>query len=143
MNIRLMIAALVTLSVSVPALAQSDHDHDHGHDHESVDFANVDDGWAALEDVAAEIRATIKAKNLTPLHDLSDRLHSVADGLARHASDVAKPNQLRFTSSLNQLRTMSDRLHAVHEDNDVAAAERLVPQLNGVVQLLMVSAEGK
>jgi len=34
-------------------------------------------------------------------------------------------------------------LHSAHDRNDVAAAERLVPQLNGMVQLLMVSAEGQ
>ncbi len=143
MLIRNIAFVVMALTLNAPAWAQSDHDHDHDHQHETPDFANIDEGWVELEYVAADIRATIKAKNLSPLHDLSGRLHGVADALGRHADEVPRPNRMRFTSSLNQLRTMSDRLHTVHESNDLAEAERLMPQLNGVVQLLMVSAEGR
>lgn len=138
---KIFLILCATLGLSVSAMAQSDHDHDdHGHSH-SVDFGSLDDGWLALENVSAEIQAAVKTGNLDALHDLSDELHSVADGLANHDGDVPQVNQLRFTSSINQLRGLSDRFHAAHESNDVAAAQRLVPQLNGMVQLLMVSAE--
>jgi len=146
---RNLILMLMSLLLGAPSWAQSDHDHDHqhdhahDHDHETLDFADIDEGWAELEYVAADIRAAIKAGNLEPLHDLSARLHGVADGLRRHADEVPRPNRMRFTSSLNQLRAMSDRIHDVHEANDMAAAERMAPQLDGVVQLLMVSAEGR
>lgn len=143
MLMRYIFLSLISFMLIQPAWAQNDHRHDHDHSHETPDFANIDEGWAELEYVAAEIRAAIKAKNLSPLHDLSDRLHGVADGLGKHANEVPRPNRMRFTSSLNQVRSLSDRLHMVHEANDVEAAERLVPQLNGVVQLLMVSAEGR
>lgn len=141
MNVKLIFAVMLACLLSLPGVAQNTHSHDH--EHETIDFGSIDDGWAALEDVSAEIRATVEANNLSPLHALSDRLHAIADGLKSHADDVPQSNQLRFTSSLNQLRTLSDRFHEVHESNDVAGARRLVPQLNGMVQLLMVSAEGK
>lgn len=128
---------LLTLVLSAPVLAQTDHDHDH----ETIDFGAIDEGWAALEDVSAEIRATVEARNMTALHGLADKLHAIADGLSSYAGDVPEANQLRFTSSLNQIRTLSDRFHAAHESDDLPAAQRLVPQLNGMVQLLMVSAE--
>lgn len=52
-------------------------------------------------------------------------------------------NRLRFTSSINQLRSFSARFLNAYERNDVAAAERMVPQLDGMVQLLIVSAEAE
>lgn len=136
-------AAVFAMVLSFAAVAQETHSHDHEHEHKAVDFGSIDDGWAALEDVSAEIRAAVEAKNMNALHGLADELHAVADGLSSHADDVPQSNRLRFTSSLNQLRTLSDRFHEVHENNDAAGAQRLVPQLNGMVQLLMVSAEGK
>jgi hypothetical protein len=126
------------LSLSHGALARQDHDHDHDG---GVGFATLDDGWVALDQVSAEIRTAVMANNLDALHDLSTELCSVADSLGRLASDVPQANQLRFTSTINQLRTLSDRLHTAHERGDAAAAQQMVPQLNGVVQLLMVSAE--
>lgn len=138
---KIIFAALVAVALNAPAFAQDSHDHDH--QHEAVDFGSIDDGWAALEDVSAEIRGAVEANNMRALHGLADRLHAVADGMSSLAGEVPEANQLRFTSSLNQLRTLSDRFIEVHEKNDSAGAQRLVPQLNGMVQLLMVSAEGK
>jgi len=125
------------LSLAAPVLAQVDHDQNH-----KVDFATLDEGWTQLEMVAAEIKAAVKAENLDPLHDLSEQLHAVAEGLRRFNNDVPKPNQMRYTSSLNQILSLSDRLHQAQERNDLTSAQRLVPQLNGMVQLLMASAEG-
>lgn len=136
---KMLLALIITVSLSVSAYAQSDHSDNHSH---SVDFGTIDDGWLALETVSAEIRAAVKVGDMNALHGLSDQLQSVADGLASYEDDVPQSNQLRFTSSINQLRSLSERLHSAHERNDVAAAERMVPQLNGMVQLLMVSAEG-
>lgn len=141
-------ALVLGLTLSTPALSQKthshdDHEHNHEHEHEAIDFGSIDDGWAALEDVSAEIRAAAEVNNMNALHGLADQLNAIADGLKSHADDVPEANQLRFTSSLNQLRTLSDRFHEVQESNDTAGAQRLVPQLNGMVQLLMVSAEGK
>ena len=133
---KLLLILCAILGLGVSAMAQSDHDHSR-----SVDFATLDDGWLALETVSAEIQTAVKNNDTNALHDLSAKLHSVADGLASHDDEVPQVNQLRFTSSINQLRGLSDRFHAAHESNDVAAAQRLVPQLNGMVQLLMVSAE--
>lgn len=141
MKMNVLFAALLTCALSTPVFAQDTHSHDH--DHETIDFSSIDDGWAALEDVSAEIRAAVEVNNIAALHVLADTLHAVADGLSSHAGEVPEANQLRFTSSLNQLRTLSDRFHEVHEKNDRAGAQRLVPQLNGMIQLLMVSAEGK
>jgi hypothetical protein len=140
---KLGLALLILSGLSFPAAAQSDHKHDHdkSHSHAS-NFVAIEEGWLALEDVAAEIRAAIKAGNMEALHELAEDLKAVADGLARHSGDVLKSNQLRFSSSLNQLRTLSDRLHTAHENNDVAGAERMVPQLNGMVQLVIASVEG-
>ncbi|MBT7450813.1 MAG: hypothetical protein HN793_08280, partial [Rhodospirillaceae bacterium] len=135
-------AFFVALTLSVSANAQSDHDRNDDHSH-SADFGTIDDGWIALENVSAHIRAAVKAGNMGALHGLSDELLAVTDGLASYEDDVPQSNQLRFTSSINQLRSLSKRLHSAHDRNDVAAAERLVPQLNGMVQLLMVSAEGQ
>lgn len=148
MTMKTILALSLGVTLSVPVFAQEthshdDHEHKHAHEHEAIDFGSIDDGWAALEDVSAEIRAAVETNNMNVLHNLSDRLHAIADGLKSHAGDVPEANQLRFTSSLNQLRTLSDRFHEVHDSNDTAGARRLVPQLNGMVQLLMVSAEGK
>ena len=139
---KMLLALIMTLGLSVSANAQSDRDHSDDHSH-SVDFGTIDDGWLALETVSAEIRAAVKVGDMKALHGLSDKLLAVADGLASYEDDVPQSNQLRFTSSINQLRSLSKRLHNAHEHNDVAAAERIVPQLNGMVQLLMVSAEGQ
>ena len=131
---------LMALMCTAPAWAQTPHSYDHNHTH-TVDFSTLAEGWTQLEMVAAEIKAAVKAENLDALHDLSDQLHEVADGLKRFNKDVPKPNQMRYTSSLNQILSLSDRLHQAHERNDLVAAQRLVPQLNGMVQLLMASAE--
>lgn len=131
-------------SFSFPVAAQTGHNHDHtpGDDHShSRDFGALTDGWLALESVSAEIQAAVSAENMDALHELSDELYAVADGLANHDDDVPQVNRLRFTSSINQIRSLSDRLHAAHDSNDLAAAQRLVPQINGMIQLLMVSAE--
>ncbi|MEQ8734411.1 MAG: hypothetical protein RIC29_05770 [Rhodospirillaceae bacterium] len=132
------ITLLVALMFTAPAVAQPTHSHNHNH---KVDFMSLDEGWSQLEMVAAEIKAAVKAENLEALHDLSDQLHAVAEGLKRFNKDVPKPNQMRYTSSLNQILSLSDRLHQAYERNDLVAAQRLVPQLNGMVQLLMASAE--
>lgn len=134
MKIFLILFAMLGLSVS--AVAQPNHSHG-----PASDFGSIDDGWLALEDVSAKIQTAVKTEDMKALHDLSGELHSVVDGLASHDDEVPQVNQLRYTSSINQLRSLSDRFHAAHESNDVAAAQRLVPQLNGMVQLLMVSAE--
>ncbi|NKB43760.1 MAG: hypothetical protein GKS03_05720 [Alphaproteobacteria bacterium] len=140
---KMLLALFITLCLSAPANAQSDHSRDHNDDHShSSDFGTMADGWVALENVSAAIRAAVKVGNMEVLHGLSDELRAVADGLASYEDDVPQSNQLRFTSSINQLRSLSERLHGAHDRNDLAAAERLVPQLNGMVQLLMVSAEG-
>jgi hypothetical protein len=133
---KLILILCTTLGLTVSAAAQSNHSHGH-----SVDFGSLEDGWLALETVSAQIHTAVETGNMAALHDLSGKLHSVADGLASHDDDVPQVNQLRFTSSINQVRSLSDRFHAAHESNDVAAAQRLVPQLNGMVQLLMMSAE--
>ena len=101
----------------------------------------MDDGWVVLEEVLAAIRNAVASNNIDALHDLSSQLPVVADSLGKLVKDVPQANQLRFTSSVNQLRTLSDRLHVAHEEGNSAAAQQMVPQLDGVVQLLMVSAE--
>lgn len=142
-----LLSAVFISLLGLPALAQDtrthDHDHDHGHNHEAIDFGSMEEGWVALEDVSAEIRAAVAANNMAALHGLADTLHAVADGLGSYADVVPEANQLRYTSSLNQIRALSDRLIGVHESRDLAGAQRLVPQLNGMVQLLMVSAEDR
>jgi len=130
---------ILSFVLASPLLAQTDHNHDHNH--EVIDFGAIEEGWAALEDVSAELRAAVETANMTALHALADKLHAIADGLSSYAGEVPEANQLRFTSSLNQIRTLSDRFYRAHESDDLLAAERLVPQLNGMVQLLMVSAE--
>ena len=133
---------IACLLLSGMSMAQDDHNHDHSHDHSGgVDFASLDDGWVALEEVLAAIRTAVSNNNMSALHDLSTELHTVADSLGKLSSDVPQANQLRFTSSGNQLRTLSDSLHVAHEEGNAAAAQQMVPQLDGVVQLLMVSAE--
>lgn len=137
-----VLAVLVSLNLTGPVLAQDGQGHDHNHEHDyKVEFASMEEGWATLEMVAAEIDAAVKAENLGALHDLTGQLGAVAEGLKRFNNDVPKSNEMRYTSSLNQIRSLSDRLHAVHDENDMAAAQRMVPQLNGMVQLLMASTE--
>ncbi len=125
---------------SAPVLAQGNHSHEHTG---GVDFATLDDGWVVLENVTANIRTAVSSDNLAALHDLTTELHTVADRFGKLAGDVPQANQLRFTSSVNQLRTLSDRLHVAHEEGNAEAARQMVPQLDGVVQLLMVSAEAE
>lgn len=132
------IATLGLLSSTYSVTAQDDHDHDHS---DIVGFASLDDGWVVLEDVSAEIRSAITARDMNALHDLSLDLHAVADSLGKLSGDVPQANQLRFASSVNQLRSLSDRLHMAHEQNNEAAAQQMVPQLNGIVQLIMANAE--
>ncbi len=130
------------LSLTSGAFSQEDHGHEHGHEHGDIaGFASLDDGWIALEEVSDNIRTAVTANDMEALHALADELRGVADGLGKQDSDVPQANQLRFTSSVNQLRTLSDRLHTAYEQGDSAAAQQMVPQLNGVMQLLMASAE--
>jgi len=126
------------------ASAQDEHDHGHRQAHQfgtGVDFSNLEDGWAVLENVTSGIRNAVSLDNMAALHDLSTELHNVADRFGKLSRDVPQANQLRFTSSVNQLRTLSDRLHVAHDNEDAQAARQMVLQLDGVVQLLMVSAE--
>lgn len=137
-----LLILIAACGMTFSALAQPAHDHTHANDHSHAgDFASIDDGWLALETVSAEIQAAVKVGDMKALHGLSDKLRAVADGLASQEDAVPQVNRLRYTSSINQIRSLSDRFHAAHESNDVAAAERMVPQLSGMVQMLMVSAE--
>jgi hypothetical protein len=136
----LALSMFATHSLAGVAYAQDDHSHDHDQG-DAVDVTSLDDGWVALEGVSAEIQSAIAANNMDALHELSDELHAVADSLGKLANYVPQANQLRYTSSVNQLRTFSDRLHMAHEEGNAAAAQQMAPQLNGVVQLLMVRAE--
>jgi hypothetical protein len=63
----------------------------------------------------------------------------MADSLGKLANDVPQANRLRYTSSANQPRTLSDRLHMRHEQGNAAAAQQMAPQLNGVVRLLQLN----
>ncbi|MDG2244339.1 MAG: hypothetical protein P8L66_12710 [Rhodospirillaceae bacterium] len=139
---RALISLFITVSISLTANAQTDYSYDGGRSH-SVDFGTIDDGWLALETVSAEIRAAVQAGNMTALRGLSDQLFALAGGLATYENDVPQSNRLRFTSSINQLRSLSERILNAHERNDVAAAERMVLQLDGMVQILIVSAEAE
>ena len=91
--------------------------------------------------MSTEIQSAIAANNMDALHKLSDELHVVADSLGKLANDVPQANRLRYTSSANQPRTLSDCLHMRHEQGNAAAAQQMAPQLNGVVRLLVVRAE--
>ena len=138
--ILLALAVFATHSLAGIAYAQDEHSHYHDQG-DAVDCTSLDDVWVALEGVSAEIQSEIAANNMDALHELSDELHAVADSLGKFANEVPQANQLRYTSSANQLRTLSDRLHMAHEQGNVAAAQKMAPQLNGVVQLLKVRAE--
>jgi len=138
MNKSLVVILTLLASSTMPlnACAQTMHEHSKG-----IDFASLDDGWVALEEVASKIHSAVAADNLDPLHDLAAELHAVADSFGKLSNHVPKANQLRFTSSVNQLRNLSNRLHMAYEQRNAAAAQQMVTQLNGLVQLLMAGAE--
>ena len=90
--------------------------------------------------VTQEIRQAVDASDMGSLHELSDELHAVADGLAVHADDVAEASRGRFTGAVNQMRALSDRLHTAEETGDSAAAAQIASQIEAMMPLVRMSA---
>ncbi len=69
---KLVTALALVTCILLSGIAMAQDDHDHSHDHSGgVDFTSLDDGWAALEEVLAEIRTAVSNNNMSALHDLS------------------------------------------------------------------------
>lgn len=138
--IRSFCALALIISLGLPASAQDhDHTHDHSHDH-AVDFDTLSGGLEALAVVTQEIREAVDANDMGSLHELSEELHAVADGLGKHADDVAEAARGRFTGVVNQMRALSDRLHTAEEAGDPAAAAQIATQIEAMMPLIRVSA---
>ena len=136
--IRFSCVLVLMISLGLPAAAQ-DHDHDHTHDH-AVDFETLSGGLEALAIVTQEIREAVDASDMGSLHELSDELHAVADGLAIHADDVAEASRERCTGAVNKMRALSDRLHTAEEAGDAAAAAQIATQIEAMMPLVRASA---
>jgi hypothetical protein len=130
--IRILLAA--ALALSAPAAA-SDEKHDH--DHEAKVFATAAEGIGALAAAIAEAKTKTAAGDMEALHEISEELHGIAEGLSKRAGDVKPENRERFAFNVKQVDTLHVQLEAAHEGKDKAAVERLVKRLEDIHGRLM------
>lgn len=117
-----------------PALGQDKHDHDHGgkHDHAHAKTSSVAAGVKAIDAAIAETRAVVAKGDLEALHETSEEVAEVAEGLAARIGDVSAENRERFKFNTDQLKTLGTQLHDAHEAKDKDGVERVVKRMESV-----------
>lgn len=123
-------AALIALALSTPAAAQAEDKHDH--DHQAKAFATVSAGLAALDETIAKARALAAAGNIKALHDISEDLHGIADGLRQKAAEVEPSAMDRFKFNVDQVENLHEQLEAAHESASKENIDRVIKRLEDV-----------
>jgi hypothetical protein len=66
------------------------------------------------------------------LHDISEDLHGIAEGLEKRVGDVKAENRERFSFNVKQVDTQHTQLEAAHESKAKADVERVIKRLEDV-----------
>lgn len=143
------IAWIAAIAASSPARADAKgagaagHDHDHSHEHAAParSFGSLAEGLAAVDATLKQAEAAAAEGRAGAFHDLGLELHAVADGLGVLKAKAPSPKQARFEGSVNQLRTVGDRMHDLQPTAPVADAQRLIGQARSIEKIIKANAE--
>jgi hypothetical protein len=113
------------------------------HKHETRTFATVAAGLTALDAAVTEAKTKAAAGNFEALHDISEDLHGIADGLKKRLPDVAAENRDRFKFNVDQVNALHEQLEAAHESKKADDVNRVVKRLEDVASRLKTLAPTK
>lgn len=113
------------------------------HKHESKSFTTVAAGLVALDSAITDAKSKSAAGDFEALHDISEDLHGIADGLKKRLSDVAAENRDRFKFNVDQVNALHEQLEAAHESKKADDVARVIKRLEDVSGRLKALAVAK
>jgi hypothetical protein len=113
------------------------------HKHEAKTFATVAAGLTALDAAVVNAKTKAAAGDFEALHDISEDLHGIADGLKKRLPDVAAENRDRFKFNVDQVNALHEQLEAAHESKKAEDVNRVIKRLEDVAGRLKTLTPAK
>jgi hypothetical protein len=130
-------ALFLAMSVSGAISAEGEHKH------EAKTFGTVAEGLAVLDAAVTTAKTKAAAGDFEALHDVSEDLHGIADGLKKRLTDVAAENRDRFKFNVDQVNALHEQLEAAHESKKAEDVNRVIKRLEDVAGRLKTLAPAK
>jgi hypothetical protein len=125
-------SAVVALVLSLGPMSSAAFAAEGEHKHEAKVFASAAEGVGALAATIAEAKAKTAAGNLEALHDISEDLHGIAEGLEQRAGDVKAENRERFAFNVKQVNALHEQLEIAHDSKNKSDIDRVLKRLDDV-----------
>lgn len=130
-----VIAGAAFLIAPAPTL-QAHEDKASAHESEAMSPANVTEAWGAINGLRENLATQVAAKNLKPVHELSEQLTEALIQLREASKDLPADKLKRVQGAVANLTKVLDGAHDAADEGSQSGTEKQLKVIDGLLKVL-------